>query len=148
MGAYPHYGWVRGDCSFEEIGVDADYGAAPARGDMVYLDDTTGMVLPCAENAAAVYGVLDSGCPAPTGLTDGTYKVKVITSRSAVFAYPVQTGTIAQGQVGETCDVYSKQSVDLTHNEDALEVVGVDTVNSVVFVKLRPEAAARGIVAA
>lgn len=128
-----------------EIGVDASYGAAPAKGDLVYLDATTRLLLPCAANATEVYGVLDNSGPEPT--SDGEYKLRVIIDENAWFYYPLNTGSTATVAFrGNSCDVASKQSLDLTHNEDVLNVEDVDLDNNGVWVTLIH--AKRGLLAA
>lgn len=127
------------------IGIDGSYTPAPQKGDFVKLDATTRLLLPCAENEAECYGVLDAGGPLTT--TDNDYKLPVIIDPMALFRYPVDTGeTVAATYRGKTCDIAEQRVVQLAEqNQDIFVIEDVDIANNEVLVRIQDSK--RGIIA-
>jgi hypothetical protein len=106
------------------------------RGDMLCLD-SNGYAKQCGAGDVA-YAVAEQYVKTAPA-SDGAKSISADICRETIYRYPPSAGTVSQAILGKTCDVGGAQSVDIAHTaDDCLEIVGVDTTNNLVLVRLRP----------
>lgn len=133
MANNPNLGYRYGARSPVWLPVDSTSPAIEV-GDFVTID---GGYVEAAAAGSTVYGVMmEQLDTAPSA--DGGAKVLVDVSEEAVYEVAVGTGTIAQSNLFQTCDVAAANTIDVTASaDDNILIVGVDVTNNRALVQIR-----------
>jgi len=119
------YGWLYGGKVSAPVAMAATQALAAQSGRFVYM--VAGAATLCADAVTTVWGFLEAHAHTPaTGAM-----LNCIIDLSAVFRFPVNSGTYAVGMIGDLCDISISGTVQGAQldasTEDLLIIVGGDS---------------------
>lgn len=119
----------------------SDEGAI-AEGDMLVPD---GNYFKAASSGEKPVAVALEPCSAPD--SDGDYWIKCECNSEAIFRYPTDAAaSISVALLMKTCDISGKQEIDIgASTDDVITIVGIDTTNDTVDVKIDFSAGTSGV---
>jgi hypothetical protein len=131
------YGYRSGDRTPRPVRLDSATSTVVV-GDFLKLG-TAGYYQQCDANGEGQCVAMQAST-APTA--DGEKIILADFSRTAIYEYPADTGTVVVGDIGKSCDIGGAQSVNRDASatgqggDGCLDILDVDTAANTLFVRL------------